>query len=323
MRITLLGPQRRPRVDSVIRSLGLAGPFATVTAGWQEREPDDGELDQLLGGRSVNLRLYARFNEVAERDPEFAAANLRRRALLAEMAELYLIRLDEAATAVFTLLRRGGRPSVLEPVLQEAEQAIRDLDIAHCARVDDVHAKFYAAYPPHERESIAAARAGIAATLRDCEAFVMTGGHVGVLSEVLHLFNLAAMIDMPIVTWSAGAMALTERIVLFHDRSAHGPASAEEFERGLGLVKGVVALPAAHRRLHMEDQIRMALFARRFAPARCLVLEAGDRVDLTPDGTLPKGAPILSWQGLMANSAVEGGAEPLTDAGWLVAAVRR
>ena len=45
---------------------GLTGPFATVTAGWEEREPDDGELDQLLGGRSVNLRLYARWNEVLE-----------------------------------------------------------------------------------------------------------------------------------------------------------------------------------------------------------------------------------------------------------------
>jgi hypothetical protein len=53
----------------------------------------------------------------------------------------------------------------------------------------------------------------------------------------------------------------------------------------------------------MEDQGRMALFARRFAPARCLVLEAGDRVDMAPDGTLPRGAPILTGQGLMAQLA--------------------
>jgi hypothetical protein len=317
VRITLLGPQRRPRVDSVVRALGLAGPFATVTAGWQERETEDGELDQLLGGQTINLRLYGRWNEVTDRDPEFAAANLRRREVLAELAELYLIRLDQAADAVFALLRRGGSPSLLEPVLVEAEQAVRDLDTAQSARVDEVHAEFYDAFPPHEREPIAAVRAEIGAILGDCSAFVMTGGHVGVLSELLHLFNLAALLDVPIVTWSAGAMALTERIVLFHDRSTHGPASAEVFEQGLGLVRGVVALPAAHRRLHMDDQVRMALFARRFAPARCLVLEAGDRVDLTPEGRLPRGAPILSWQGLMANSAVEGGVEPLPDAAWL------
>ena len=39
MRVVLLGPQRRPTLDGVVRSLGLAGPdrpgrFATVTAGW-------------------------------------------------------------------------------------------------------------------------------------------------------------------------------------------------------------------------------------------------------------------------------------------------
>ena len=74
MRAILLGPQRRPTLDSVVRPLGLPGPFATVTAGWQEREPDDGELRALLGGRGVNLELYRRWLDVQERDPEYAAA---------------------------------------------------------------------------------------------------------------------------------------------------------------------------------------------------------------------------------------------------------
>ena len=51
MRVILLGPQRRPTVDAVARSLSLDGPVATITAGWQEREPDDAELSALLGGR--------------------------------------------------------------------------------------------------------------------------------------------------------------------------------------------------------------------------------------------------------------------------------
>ena len=42
MRIILLGPQRRATVDGVARALAPDGPVATVTAGWQEREPDDG-----------------------------------------------------------------------------------------------------------------------------------------------------------------------------------------------------------------------------------------------------------------------------------------
>ena len=57
MRVVLLGPQRRPTVDAAIRSLALDGAVATITAGWQEREADDGELSGLLGGRDTNLGL--------------------------------------------------------------------------------------------------------------------------------------------------------------------------------------------------------------------------------------------------------------------------
>src|SRR5690606_28940343 len=139
----------------------------------------------------------------------------------------------------------------------EAEQAIRDLDEAHLAAVQQIDAEFYGAFPPHEREPVAVQRAEIAALLAGCRAFAMAGGHVGVLAEALHLFNLAALLvqtDIPVLAWSAGAMALTGRIVLFHDRSEHGPASAEVYGNGLGLVPGVVALPAAHRRLRMDDR---------------------------------------------------------------------
>ena len=44
VRVTLLGPQRRPTLDTVAASLRLEGPIATITAGWQERETDDGAL---------------------------------------------------------------------------------------------------------------------------------------------------------------------------------------------------------------------------------------------------------------------------------------
>ena len=57
MRVTLLGPQRRPTLDTVAASLYPEGPVATITAGWQEREPDDGELGKLLGARDVNLQI--------------------------------------------------------------------------------------------------------------------------------------------------------------------------------------------------------------------------------------------------------------------------
>ena len=57
MRIVLLGPQRRPTLEGVARSLfpgpGAGGPVATITAGWQEREPDDAELVALLASAAA------------------------------------------------------------------------------------------------------------------------------------------------------------------------------------------------------------------------------------------------------------------------------
>lgn len=304
MRITLLGPQRRPRVNAVVRALGLDGPFATVTAGWQEREGDDGELNVLLGGRTVNLSLYRRFGEVLAADADYAAAVLRRREILAEMAELHLLRLDLAVQAVRDVRRHDGSAALRQHAEREAVQAIRELDAAHLRAVEELDAEFYGDFPPHEREPVAAHRAEIAGLIGDCIALAMTGGHVGVLVEALHLFNVAALLhaappEFRVLTWSAGAMALTERIVLFHDRSEHGPASAEIHGHGLGVVPGLVALPAAHRRLRMDDAPAMSLLARRFAPATCLVLEAGDRVDLADDGTLPAGATVLRADGVV------------------------
>jgi hypothetical protein len=122
---------------------------------------------------------------------------------------------------------------------------------------------------------------------------------VGVLTEVLHLFNVAAALRSPVIAWSAGAMALADRIVLFGDRSAHGPGHPEVYGSGLSVVRDVVLLPHAKARLLLDDTPRMAVFARRFAPARCLPLEAGTRVELSGDGSagLPAGARVLGEDG--------------------------
>ena len=93
MRVTLLGPQRRPTVDAVAASRYPEGPIATITAGWQERESDDAELGRLLGSRDVNLGLYRRWLEVTERDPLFAAGERRQAELLDELQASYLLRL--------------------------------------------------------------------------------------------------------------------------------------------------------------------------------------------------------------------------------------
>ena len=297
MKVTLLGPQRRPTLEGVAASLYPEGPIATITAGWQEREPDDGELGKLLGSRDVSLRLYQRWLDVQERDPVFAADERRLAGVLEELQDTYLLRLDHALQAVYAVQRRADSDRLGASVLAEAIDAVRELDAAHLRRVSVVRDEFYQGLAPHDRPVIAEHRAEVAARLGDAAAVVIAGGHVGVLADVLHLFNIAASLPSAVIAWSAGAMALAERIVLFHDRSAHGPGHPEVYGSGLSVFRNVVPLPHARARLLLEDTPRMAVFARRFVPARCVLLENGTRMDTDSDGSCPPGTRVLAADG--------------------------
>lgn len=290
--IVLLGPQRRPSVDNV----GLDGPIATVTAGWQDREADDTGLDGLLGGRSVNLRLHARWLDVLERDPEYAAAEREHRAALAELQELHLVQLDGVLGALGEVARQGGsRAQVRGAAQADAEAVVRLVDERHLARVVEERSAFEALWRPGQRLAAAEHRGAVGQVLDGVAALAVAGGHVGVLGHVLRLFAVTA--PAAVVAWSAGAMALTERVMLFHDRAAHGPSHAEFADVGLGWVPGVVVLPHARRRLRVDEPGRMAELAFRAAPARCVVLDDGTRLDLGPDGGLPPDALIVGSDG--------------------------
>ncbi|MGN6795585.1 MAG: hypothetical protein ACTHJW_24605 [Streptosporangiaceae bacterium] len=298
--MTLLGPQRRPTVDAVAASLPPDQTVATISAGWQERENDDAELSRLLGSRDVNLQLHWRWRDVQERDQDFAATEHRLAEVLEELQALYLLRLDQELRAVYAIQRRAGADRLRAEVLAESIGTVQDLDASHLRRVDEVRGEFYQRLRPHNRPVIASHRAEVARLLGDCSALVVTGGHVGVLADVLHLFNVAAALRSPVIAWSAGAMALTERIVLFHDRSAHGPGHPEVYGSGLSLLRGIVPLPHARARLLLDDRPRMAVFARRLVPAQCVLLEAGSRIDIDDDGLLPPGIQVLAEDGRVA-----------------------
>jgi hypothetical protein len=303
VRVILLGPQRRPTVDAAIRSLALPGPVATITAGWQEREADDGELSGLLGGRDTNLGLYRRWRDTQDRDPGFAAAERRVQGELAELQDLYLLRLDHALRAVYALQRRSGDELHVEAIAA-AVAAVRELDAEHLRRVNGVRGEFFAELRPHDRPVIAGHRAEVAGILREAAALVIAGGHVGVLADVLHLFNVAAAVSArdpaaPVIAWSAGAMALTDRIVLFGDRSPQGPGHAEVYGSGLSVLRDVVLLPHARARMLLDDAPRMAVFAQRFGPGRCVLLEGGTRIEFDGDrdSSWPPGTRVLAEDG--------------------------
>jgi hypothetical protein len=298
VRVTLLGPQRRPTVDQVADRVDDRAPLATVTAGWQDRESNDAELDALLAGRSVNLALHGRWLDVQERDREFALAEFEHRAVLEELRLLHLIQLEAALEAMSALAHRTGKdPKVVAAALSDADAVIRLLDDRHASRIHDVNADFSSAQQVEERPAIAEHRARVRGLLEQAAGIVIAGGHVGVLLRLLQLFDVRPSEPQVVIAWSAGAMALTEKVVLFHDRGPHGPAPAEIYADGLALVRGAVMLPHARRRLRIDEPMRLAAMARRFAPARCVVLDDGVRLELTQQGVLPPDTRVVSADG--------------------------
>ena len=295
MRAFVLGPQRRPTLGPVVGALDLASPVATVTAGWEEREPDDTELDTLLGGRSRNLRLHARWHDVLARDPAYADAERQYRAALREHRALYQLRLDAALRGLREVTRYDGDDAVRSAARTDAEAVVRLVDEQHLARVRETRASFSETWRPGERDGVAEHRSAVSHLAGSASALVVTGGNVEVLLHVLRLFAVPA--PPAVIAWSAGAMALTERVLLFHDRTPYSPSDAEFLDSGVGWLRGCVLLPHARRRLRTDDPVRMAELAARAAPARCVVLDDGVRLDLGSHGELPPDARVVAGDG--------------------------
>ncbi len=278
-RVVILGPQRHVvTVTEELNLLGLSGRIATITAGWQEREAEDDELSVALGNRCVNLRLHARTDDVFAQDRPLFSAHRHRQDKLRQLQDIYRMRLDHLMAAASVLMARQGSPELLEPEREDTIEQLRSLDAHHLRRIRDVHEAFETQELPGERRALAQHRAEVQGILDECDAVAIAGGHVSTLIGRMRLMDVASgMTAKPILAWSAGAMVLTDRIILFHDRPPEGAGNPEVLDVGLGLAPGVVALPHATSRLKLEDEVRMALFSRRFAPADCICLDPGNR----------------------------------------------
>jgi len=317
VRITLLGPQRRAAAArSAVADLVPEGPVAAVNAGWLEREADTRALDDVLGGRLVNLELHRRWLELREADAELETGEQWLAERLAELRTAYRLRLQHSIAAVRALPQRVRDEQVRAEAEEDALAALRALDAWHLARGAEVRAEQAERLRLQEREPVLRHREDVARLFHRCSGLVVTGGHVGVLLHLLSLFGVAGLITeqpaegapaRPVITWSAGAMALAERVVLFHDHPPYGERPAEVHAAGIGAYAGIVPFPHARRRLRLDDRDHIALLARRLAPSTCLVLTDGSRLDLGDAGTLPPHAARLNTDGSVG-SGVEAAA---------------
>ena len=278
--VVLLGPQGdAPDVGKVLAELGIRGRVGLVSAGYQAEEADDGALRAAMAVPVFSLRLHARAIEVFAHDLEFAAAYQARQLQLRNLQSFYRIRLDKMDEAARMISVRYVEPELLAQEDDESVDALRRLDASHVRRCAEVHTGFDARWQPGDRPSIAKHREALRAELGNCEALVITGGHVASLLNRLVLFDALGLVHgKPVIAWSAGAMALTDRIVLFHDYPPYGSDIAQVLDAGLGLAPGLVVLPDPRRRIRIDNREGISRFARRVRPATCVALDHGARV---------------------------------------------
>jgi hypothetical protein len=284
--VFVLGPQRKvPLVRDALRHLGRTRgirPVALVSAGWEERELEHDELEAHVGRPVVNLEVFRRVEEIYREDPDLHAAVRERHDRMRRLHALYRIRLGHAVEAARELLRAEVEAELAEPERSASIQAIQAIDQLQLERLRGLHHAFWDRWRPTERPAVARHRAELETLLAPCAGLCIAGGHVVILLNRLRLLGILDLCPgMPVIAWSAGAMALAQRVVLFHDSPPQGPGYVEVFEAGLGLIGGLLPFPHADQRLRLADPDRVALLAHRFAPDRCVMLSGGEMLQWT------------------------------------------
>lgn len=279
----LLGPQR-PVVNlrDAVDAAGIGeGPIAVISAGWQEAEGDIADVQEAVGLPLEDLGLYQRAEALLANEAAMAEAYRVRQNRLIEQQRLYRLRLKPLAQAARAVWRSEGEPDLLRAEKRHAIAQLRALDRHHLQRTELVHREFDTRYSGDTNARLAKHIAEIGEILTHCRAVLVTGGNVTVLLNRMRLFDIGRLIAaLPVIGWSAGAMVLAERIVLFHDKTPQGRREPEVLGAGLGLVGGCVVLPDAERRLRRGDRPRTATFSRRFAPDTCYTLDSGSMLRL-------------------------------------------
>lgn len=274
----LLGPQRpSTNLGTAIRDAGIPdGKIAVISAGWQEAEGDIDDVRALVNRELHDLGLWARAEALFAVDTLLHEAYRKRQESLKELQRLYGRRLRHLTVAARSMLRAEGDPALLLPEQRHAISQLRALDRHHLNRVRSILNEFGQRFDSSLYGAIAEQRAQIAEIIDDAQAVLITGGNVVVTLNRLLLFGVAPLLrEKDIVAWSAGAMVLSDNIVLFHDRLPQGRRDAEILGPGICELPGYVILPDAKHRIRENDRARSGAFCRRFSPDTCITLDSG------------------------------------------------
>ena len=278
----MLGPQTPiANLKDSIDLSSINGPVVSITAGWRDSEAETDELQLAMGCPVEDLNLYHLAEGIFHHEPELHALQRRRQDKLAQLQRLYRIRLISTMQAARNLMREDGDADLVRLEKRAAISQVRALDRHHLKRISATHREFDTRRAELQIPRVADIVQSVQHKVAQSGLVMIAGGHVAVLINRIRLFRLGDILaQKPIIAWSAGAMVLGERIVLFHDNAPQGKRDPEVMDAGLGIMKKIIPLPHAKTRLDWSMQNRMALFSRRFAPAKCCTLDSGSMIRL-------------------------------------------
>ncbi|MAE71391.1 MAG: hypothetical protein CME06_13100 [Gemmatimonadetes bacterium] len=300
------------------RSVRGSRKVVLITAGWQAEEFAESHLKEALYRIGVpprmpgnqhhnvqNLSLYWEFEKFCEKEPK--------------LATLYSDKQDDVKKTM-ELYRRSNRMALRQLKAQLATvqswfpewsfAALLDRATPHRGRVDDalglaaeelslefdrireqdqwlldrlarLDRAFLDASKLRENKTWLAKRRLLARRIKSAATLVFYGGHLAVLLNRLHFFDLGPILreslaaGATIVARSAGAMALGERVVVYHDEYQDRHHTFELFGRGVGMLPGLLVLPQHAERIRKGSQDHLAFLARRFPLRACIGLDEG------------------------------------------------
>jgi peptidase E len=296
----LLGPQSpTPNLRQAIEIVNKDGPIVVITAGWRDSEGEIDELREITGHPLEDLMLYQRAEEVFASEPALHELHRERQKKLTELQRLYRIRLTPTIAAARKLMKTRAEADLLHIEQRAAIAQLRALDSHHLRRIRGIHQTFNLRRAELEVPQALVQRDKVHQLVEKAGVVVIAGGHVAVLLNRIRLFGLDRLLaEKTVIAWSAGAMAMTERIVLFHHSAPHGKRDSELLDAGLGIVRRRVLLPHAATRLDWRNRRRMALFSRRFSPASCCTLDNDSMIHMDNEQLIAsKGSSIVTRTG--------------------------
>ena len=271
-----LGPQR-PDIylgSATEHLVPKDAPVAVISAAWQEAEGDLGDIQRAMDNPLHELRLYQRADTVFAKDEALTSAYRMRQDQLKGQQRLYRMRLRQLTIAARNILKIKSDPILIADERRHAISQLRALDRHHINQVSKINARFEDTFSLDNSALLTQHVGELKEELSRCEYVLITGGNVVVLINRLALFGLGPLLQgKNIIGLSAGAMVLSDRIVLFHDHLPQGRRDAEVMCKGLGLISDTVLLPDARQRIRKTETVRSSLFSRRFSPATCLTLD--------------------------------------------------